>query len=684
MLFNGIQFAINLKSISKSGTDGSGSLLSGDGQAFESTFAQKLSLLSGSSTVKSTSKSGLAGLIKRLKGSSDGLSIEEIAGAKGVLSGLATGTSELSFGQNFLELLTELAGQDVEGSGDVTALLEAMMENLASTSDSDALLSVLSGLFSNELEDLKGFDWIEKFKEILELSGQDLAAISIDEDGLDSLEDLLVQAGFSRDDIDTLLSDLTDTSGDGSVNLSEFLTGVMELTSAASEDDEKEQTDLVLPISVLPVIETILAAFGIPENVRSELLSEAGQNNEGIELNTLISKFQSYQKQLALSSTSLTAGDQGASLETLLGQLGIGNSYSGSGDYRFQDFLVALEEVRDTIKTTIDKALKAGTNLSGATLSTGSAGPVITIGAIEDDNATGTVQSLLSKVLSNMESTSSISGTGQVSQQETSSEFAYNVLKSEATRNPAALISALSATASKHAPDTTAEMKAMNQDLNQLLNRVEVLVSSTAKTTSVDETAAHLKSTLVSSSGKKGKQTAPESVQPSSGSLKWSDMGSASSKTSTARTPSSILPSYVANQVGKRLIQSINLGQTEMKLQLKPPELGRIIVTIDTHETGMKVNIVTENQAARDILASQSADLKTTLSNSGINLESFDVEMGSDFQQSMADARYQSGQSGAGKNKFGKGAGMASGTAGADDVVAIDQMMADGAFHFVA
>ncbi|MDM8537944.1 flagellar hook-length control protein FliK, partial [Desulfobacterales bacterium HSG17] len=57
------------------------------------------------------------------------------------------------------------------------------------------------------------------------------------------------------------------------------------------------------------------------------------------------------------------------------------------------------------------------------------------------------------------------------------------------------------------------------------------------------------------------------------------------------------------------------------------------------------VNIMTENSAAREMLASNVNELRTVLSNSGVNLERFDVDMNSNFRQSMADARNQADNS---------------------------------------
>ena len=110
----------------------------------------------------------------------------------------------------------------------------------------------------------------------------------------------------------------------------------------------------------------------------------------------------------------------------------------------------------------------------------------------------------------------------------------------------------------------------------------------------------------------------------------------------TGKSSVKTLPSYVIKQVGRNLIRAANNGTKELSLQLKPPELGRLIMKIDNTNNNIKVSIITENQAAKDILLSHSSELRSVLSNNGINLD-LDVDMGQNFRQSMADARQQAG-----------------------------------------
>ena len=164
---------------------------------------------------------------------------------------------------------------------------------------------------------------------------------------------------------------------------------------------------------------------------------------------------------------------------------------------------------------------------------------------------------------------------------------------------------------------------------------------------------------------------------PSDG--KTDSLGAALKAKATART----MPAYVMNQVEKSIVRAVNQGENTLKLQLKPAELGRLLLTIDHVGDSMKVSITTENHVAKDILAAHVNELKTVLAAAGISLDEFDVDMSSDFRQSMADTKNQSGNSNrknknTDKNLFdsqnmeGLSAGTLAGT------------IQDGSYHFVA
>ncbi len=145
------------------------------------------------------------------------------------------------------------------------------------------------------------------------------------------------------------------------------------------------------------------------------------------------------------------------------------------------------------------------------------------------------------------------------------------------------------------------------------------------------------------------------------------------------------LPAYVTQQVSKSLVRAINQGENSFKIQLKPPELGRILLTIQNNGNSIRVSIMTENQTAKDILGSNVHEIKTILSNSGVTLEDFEVDMNSNFRQSMADAKNQARSFGKrNKNKENGLPGSNNGDQMDDSNNLRENLDHDGAMHFVA
>ena len=99
------------------------------------------------------------------------------------------------------------------------------------------------------------------------------------------------------------------------------------------------------------------------------------------------------------------------------------------------------------------------------------------------------------------------------------------------------------------------------------------------------------------------------------------------------------LPSHVNYQLNKSIVRAINQNESTLKIQLKPAELGKLVLNIDNTKGSVKISIVAETFNAKELLTSNVNELKTTLASSGVNLERFEVDMSNDFKQSMADAQ---------------------------------------------
>ncbi|SLM29254.1 exported hypothetical protein [Desulfamplus magnetovallimortis] len=231
-----------------------------------------------------------------------------------------------------------------------------------------------------------------------------------------------------------------------------------------------------------------------------------------------------------------------------------------------------------------------------------------------------------------------------------------------------------------------------SQDITNFLDAMDVGMDKNATSPGQNNSESRLNralndSSLLFSRIEKGENSSSMDSGHSGGAFSGGEQ-SREAQLGVAREKSgtSVLPSYVTNQVGKSILRAFNRGESEIRLQLKPAELGRIFMTIDTHGDTLKVSIVTENRAAKELLAGSANDLKATLAGTGINLERFDVEMGSDFSQSMADSREQYNDSNSSGSGRGRGKGGNNGDISSVDEIDIADLhnYGNGALHFVA
>ena len=111
------------------------------------------------------------------------------------------------------------------------------------------------------------------------------------------------------------------------------------------------------------------------------------------------------------------------------------------------------------------------------------------------------------------------------------------------------------------------------------------------------------------------------------------------------------LPSNVVENVGKEISSFLQRGDRILKLQLKPVELGTVTIEMDTKENILKLSIVAQTSAAKELFLANHNDLRRVLEGHGVKLEGLNVQMNSDFDQSMAKENHDFSGQNQGANK---------------------------------
>ncbi len=526
------------------------------------------------------------------------------------------------------------------------------------------------------LEESAGTQFLSELKSFfLSLSNCDLDNISLDEDGLEALGDMLVQAGFDQAAVEELISDLTLTldASNGTITVSEFMDSLFDLP-AADEADVTE-ADVLMSTSDLPYIQSLLSMMGVDEEKISAIMDEVSQGTRGFNFEAFIEQLEQLFDGAEETGSSYLgslfqtdANDD--SYVTLLEQLGLAAFVEEDGPLTLSQLINAFEQKFDQQKEDLDLSAQADDTLSLFS----------DTGALSTDSGR---QALLSQLLSGMQiqdsaqenipaSTVVTTGSDAMTQEiqdwfQTS--FLNQVKSSDATTQSMDVDTELSLDQTNSLSMNYSAQKEEPSHIPLKITPLEAPVGETAGTGTSQQSGT--------SSGTET-QTLVWGVETST-----TTTGVNTSGTQKVHQALSTLPDFVTRQVGKSIVRAVSTGDDTIRMQLKPPELGRVYMSIDHSGNSMKVSVITEHQSAKDILTANVNEIKTILSSSGISLDSFDVDMSSDFRQSMADARAK--DQSAGKRQSKDGSDGQSREADADNLTVQTADISDsGSLHFVA
>jgi flagellar hook-length control protein FliK len=105
------------------------------------------------------------------------------------------------------------------------------------------------------------------------------------------------------------------------------------------------------------------------------------------------------------------------------------------------------------------------------------------------------------------------------------------------------------------------------------------------------------------------------------------------------------IESRVIDQIINRLSIRSNGSQSEVKIQLDPPSLGKVRMNIITSGDGVRTVIVAENQAVKQVIESNLSQLRDSMLSQGLKLDGFSVLVGGDGDQEFSQQKDHSGQS---------------------------------------
>ena len=506
-----------------------------------------------------------------------------------------------------------------------------------------------------KLKGKKGISFVSVLKNIfLMLSKGDLKNVSIDADGLEALKKMLLKAGFKENDINDLIVEFTEELENKTLSLDDLFDKLFELPFEAGLEIETEQENF-LETSAIPFIESILTSLGIPRDKIQEILIQADKGDKGISLDVVIEKLQNLQEKSFYTQIHYKTREGDDNFKMLFKQLGIEQNESKISPLTLDELVGSFEKLRTKVS---QNQIHAPAEVSDYKH---------TQKPIPNEKSLD----LLDALFKGLEFKNKTADTQVI-------KFSYEQIKNQFKNE--LLVPGEEKINKKDLFSFDKNIKpATDTKLKDGFKAMDFLLPG-KKIGAVD-----MNDQLKDSKGFLKQLKSENAKQSDQGQVPTSDVksGQTQSGLNILKTKSSFrnLPAYVTHQVSKSLVRAINQGENIIKIQLKPPELGRLVMTIDNTGNSMKVNIMTENFAAKEILISNANELRSVLSNSGVHLERFDVDMNSNFKQSMADTGNQAGNSGKQQRNKEK---PVNGEVVNDPISLLDSLNQEGSLHFVA
>lgn len=468
-----------------------------------------------------------------------------------------------------------------------------VMENIikqVDTTGGKGALNLKSLMNYDDLRFGKGSDLVDKLASNMDLQGMAPGMFSVGEDGLDALGELLSGLGFDKDVVEGFLKDL---KGDGEKR-DVSLSGLLGKLGKFLKDNDAHET---MDISALPYFESILSSLGVKPEERKILMGKALGNGDDIDIEQLVSGLGHLQNNSGKSGQPL----YGETRFPVDGQMlsGLGMDEEAGGTLTLKDFISKLET-------------KIGQN-SGKFI------PDSVSNALSETFANNIHVSKKSDGQGTKKSRIDLNGSKD-------SDFRLNFDKKTFQHK-------------QHLYEDSFEGQMFDGKMGKnVKNAEQVLVKDH---TSPFEKAVKEFGTVSKESdepgGLPGKGVAGSEILQKVASFKSVSL---SEKT---------LPSYVTEQVARQIANAVRNGESEIKFQITPPELGRLELSIETTKSGLRISILAEQNATRDMLLSNTGDLRTLLSDHGIKLDKIDVDLSGNFGQSMAQARQGADNSGKGR-----------------------------------
>jgi flagellar hook-length control protein FliK len=130
-------------------------------------------------------------------------------------------------------------------------------------------------------------------------------------------------------------------------------------------------------------------------------------------------------------------------------------------------------------------------------------------------------------------------------------------------------------------------------------------------------------------------------------------------------------------------LSTVRAGKSELRLQLRPPELGEVRIRLTLEDNVMTARIVVSTENARGMITRQLEYLRSSLTEEGVRVDRFDVLVGEQYDREPAQHGQEAG--GGVVSREGEATGHAIDETATEDIQSINRVKSENSrVHYIA
>lgn len=481
-----------------------------------------------------------------------------------------------------------------KGKGDFLSNILASLNRVQKSPFNGQNQHYLNGMSANK----KGPRfYLESFRKGLLAQGKPLNNISLNKEDLFLLKKFLLQCGFSEQKTERFLNELKNNNTDAEINLANFFQKIAELDPAERSEKNDKETCMIEP-SAIPHLESALRNFGLTPKELDNVFSAAKVEGGGLDPKRFAIKLKQITIRLSDKIQTIKDHDTVKQISNKMEIMGLSlPDKAKAGKISIEDFITSLEQMskRQGKENSPPPELKS------------------------------TMGRLLERVV--------ISGEKQkfVFSPQAAANFKLHdpIAKEKMNDNVGSLDN----------EDLLTNLNDKNEKINNF-GRQNIEYSHHEKKVELFSNSAGGKG-FQNKAGKEGHdiKSGIRIMEPPKQTAVSTFSETINAVESNGKSFRSSLPAYLVDQVGKQISRSILRGDRIVRLQLKPPDLGRVKINIDIKDNVLKLGMIAEHSSVKELLLSNVHELRGALVSQGIKLENIDIQINYGFGQSLAGSK---------------------------------------------